>query len=100
MFSSRNNKGEAVKRFNGLLEKCKDLSKMRNLIAHNPLLIEISFIKGKRTETPKICRYLDREKKITKSQLVEFCKNTSALADELEDAIHAVLVETFQKEKR
>lgn len=97
IFQGRRKKGEAVNRFIALLQICKKLTKTRNIIAHNPLLVEMSFPKGGCHQIPKICKYLDREKKVTQEQLIKFCEDTASLADELEDSIHSVLIETFEK---
>jgi len=97
ILSGRRKKGEAIARLIRLLKRALDLAKTRNIIAHNPLLIEVSYDKGTCNHVPKICRYLNREKKVTKQDLIVFCRDTEALAEELDDAIHGVLVETYEK---
>lgn len=97
ILNGRRKKGEAVTRLIRLLKQAINLAETRNIIAHNPLLIEVSYDKGTCNQTPKICKYLNREKKVTKQELIDFCSRAESLAEELEDAIHGVLVETYEK---
>jgi hypothetical protein len=93
MLIRRHEKGEAVIRLIRLLNEAIALADTRNMIAHNPLLIDISWDKEKYIHNPIICKYLDREKKVTRQCLIKFCQDVEALAEELSDAIHSVLVE-------
>jgi hypothetical protein len=97
ILNGRGNKGEAVARLIRLLKQALEFANMRNIIAHNPLLIEVSYDKGTFNHVPKICKYLNREKKVTKQDLINFCCKVEALAEELDDAIHGVLIERYEK---
>jgi hypothetical protein len=93
MLAGRNPKGEATARLISLLERCKILADRRNMIAHNPVAFDISYLNGKFQYTPAICNYVNSQKKMTYQELFEFCKETEALAHDFDDAIHGTIKE-------
>jgi hypothetical protein len=66
-----------------LLEKAKELAKTRNIIAHNPLLIDIYTSKKGEVSSPQICSYLNKKRMVTYQTLVDFIKKVEAVAEEL-----------------
>lgn len=69
-----------------LLEKSKELAKTRNIIAHNPLIIEIYTSKKGEVSSPKICSYLNKKRMVTYQDLVDFIDSAEAVALQLNDA--------------
>lgn len=64
ILNGRRRKGEAVLKLIKILKQTLSLAEIRNIIAHNSFLIEISYHKGVCNHTQKICSYLNREKKL------------------------------------
>jgi hypothetical protein len=93
ILNDRNRKGAAVARLIDLLNQALALAHKRNMIAHNPLTIEILWENEKYNYAPVVCKYLDRDNKVTKADLFTFCRDIENLAEELSDAIHGVLTE-------
>lgn len=90
-------KAQATDRLVQLLKRSLKCAEKRNLIAHNPLQINVSYQNDAYNHTPQINRYLDKEKKVTLEELHQLCADMEAISDELADAIHGVLVHMYQK---
>ncbi|OZY87066.1 hypothetical protein CBP51_08795 [Cellvibrio mixtus] len=68
------------------LKEVKELSKMRNLIAHNPLLFEVYKFDNGSLFHREVIAALHSEKRITLSEVEKFASNAETLASELLNA--------------
>lgn len=68
-----------------LLRETKRLAKKRNLIAHNPLRIEIFEHKKMERFRPQLAPYTDKNTKVTYQDIVDFSTKADSLAEELHD---------------
>jgi len=71
------------------LEDAKELSKIRNTIAHNPFLIEVYDYKDVKQRFPQLANYARKNDKISYYEIVKFSQQAELLAEKL----HGVFLE-------
>ncbi len=73
-----------------LLQESKVLAKTRNIIAHNPLQIEIFEYKNSDLR-PQLAAYSGNAKKVTFQDIVDFAQKADLLANELNELFLEVI---------
>ena len=83
LFRDKSLEPELYKRAIELLEKARSLSKIRNLLAHNPLLLNLFDDKVGVDLEYQISKYCEIEARLTIDKLEEYCRNVEELEEQL-----------------
>jgi hypothetical protein len=75
--------GDLYKELSAKLQRAKDLAETRNIIAHNPLVMDFFRRQDGSMFTREVIAHLHQDKHITLEQLQQFASESEALASEL-----------------